>query len=164
MSAKRCFPYAAAMTAMTFLLAGQPLLAKVPTADIDGNKIKLEVASTHEQIERGLMYRTSMPEDHGMVFLFRPVNQVRFWMAHCFMPLDMLMIRDGRITRIFENVPPERDRKEAECPTYPPAVEPAIGVTEVVEVNAGYAKRHNIKEGDAVQFSLGEQKIAAPTK
>lgn len=134
--------------------------AKVPTAQIDGNKIKLEVASNEAQIRRGLMYRTAMPEDHGMVFLFRPERGVKFWMAHCFISLDMLMIKDGKIVKIFENVPPERDKPEAECPTYPSASEEPVVVSEVVEVNGGYAKRHHLKEGDAVKFSLDLKNVA----
>jgi uncharacterized membrane protein (UPF0127 family) len=139
-------------------IACLPVNAKVPTVQIGANKVKLEVAATREQIERGLMYRNSMPEDHGMVFLFHPPSGVKFWMAHCYMPLDMLMIKDGKIVRIFENVQPERDKPESECPTYPSASEPSITVDEVVEVNAGYAKRHNIKTGDGVEFSFDNRK------
>jgi hypothetical protein len=134
--------------------------AKMPTAQIGNNKIKLEVASTPAQIQRGLMYRTAMPEDNGMVFIFRPARGVRFWMAHCFIPLDMLMIKDGKIVKIFENVPPQRDLPEDQCPTYPSAKEPEVTVSEVVEVNGGYAKRHGIKEGDQVKFSLDLQRKA----
>jgi uncharacterized membrane protein (UPF0127 family) len=128
--------------------------SKTPVAQIGNNKIKLEVASTPEQIQRGLMYRTSMPEDNGMVFIFHPSHGVKFWMAHCFINLDMLMIKDGKIVKIFENVPPCKAADERECPTYPAANEPAIDVSEVVEVNGGYAKRHGIKEGDTVKFFM----------
>lgn len=138
------------------LLTISPALPAVPTAQIGKNKIKLEVASTPAQITRGLMYRTHMNEDQGMVFIFNPPQQVKFWMAHCYIPLDMLMIYNGKITRIFENVPPERDKPENECPTYPSTSEPPQPVTEVIEVNGGYAKRHNVKEGDAVTFLLGQ--------
>lgn len=139
--------------------------AKMPTVEIAGNKIKLEVASTPEQIQRGLMYRTALPEDHGMVFLFRPKTGVRFWMAHCFISLDMMMIKDGKIVRIFENVPPCKAAEERECPTYPAATEAAVEVTEVVEVNSGYAKRHGIKEGDTVKFSMnGEVGLSKKAK
>ena len=128
--------------------------AKEPTVQIDKNRIKLEVASSEAKIERGLMYRTHMAEDHGMVFLFHPPRGVKFWMAHCFISLDMLMIQDGKIVRIFENVPPQKGTPEDQCPTYPPRNEPAVVVSEVVEVNGGYAKRHGIKPGDTVKFSL----------
>jgi len=134
--------------------------AKEPEVHIGDNKIKLEVASTHEQIQRGLMYRTSLPENNGMVFLFRPTQGVRFWMAHCFISLDMMMIKDGKIVKIFENVPPCKAASEGECPTYPPAGESPIEASEVVEVNAGYSKRHGIKEGDTVKFLLKEYSSA----
>lgn len=128
--------------------------AKMPIAEIGDNKIQLEVAASEPQIRRGLMYRTALPEDNGMVFLFRPSHGVRFWMAHCFISLDMLMIKGGKIARIFENVPPCKATDESECPTYPASTEPAVEVSEVVEVNGGYAKRHGIKEGDTVKFLL----------
>jgi uncharacterized protein len=134
--------------------------ARMPIAQIGNNKIKLEVAATPAAIERGLMYRTSLPEGQGMVFLFRPPTGVRFWMANCFISLDMLMIKDGKIVKIFENVPPCKEEDTTKCPTYPNASEPRVEVTEVVEVNAGYSKRHNIKEGDTVKFFLPNGKPA----
>jgi uncharacterized membrane protein (UPF0127 family) len=138
--------------------------AKTPIAVIGDNKIKLEVASTPQQIEHGLMYRMSLPEDQGMVFLFRPPSGVKFWMAHCFISLDMLMIKDGKIVKIFENVPPCKEHDLTKCPTYPAANEPAIDVTEVVEVIAGYSKRHNVHEGDTVKFLLPNGKPAFEIK
>ncbi len=148
--------FRAALVLMSLLfLCDVSAFAKVPTVQIGDNKVKLEVASTPDQIQRGLMYRTSMAEDHGMVFLFHPGSSVKFWMAHCFITLDMLMIKDGKIVKIFENVPPCKAVDEKDCPTYPAKDEPSVDVTEVVEVNGGYSKRHGIKEGDTVGFSLG---------
>jgi uncharacterized membrane protein (UPF0127 family) len=138
--------------------------AKMPTAQIGHNKIKLEVASSPEQIARGLMYRTSMPEDNGMVFIFQPPRGVKFWMAHCYISLDMLMIKDGKIIKIFASVPPQKDTPETQCPTYPSADEAPLTVSEVVEVNGGYARRHGIKEGDAVKFCLPPEKAAPAGK
>jgi uncharacterized membrane protein (UPF0127 family) len=134
--------------------------AKMPIAQIGDNKIKLEVASSPSQIEHGLMYRTSLPEDQGMVFLFRPSSAVKFWMAHCFISLDMMMIKDGKILKIFENVPPCKETDLSKCPTYPALTENALNVTEVVEVLGGYSKRHGVKEGDTVKFLLPNGKPA----
>ena len=145
------------------LLMSTGAIAKMPTAQIGANKVKLEVASTPAQITRGLMYRQALPEDSGMVFIFHPVDAVKFWMAHCFISLDMLFINDGKIVKIFENVPPCHESDEKQCPTYPSPSEPAITVTEVLEVNGGYAKRHGIKEGDTVKFSLNGLKDGAKT-
>lgn len=141
---------------LTCLVAGviflQPAFAKTPMAEFGKSKVKLEVAQTPEQIQRGLMFRQSMPEDAGMVFLFHPPRAVRFWMFHCFISLDMIFIKDGKIAKIAANVPPCRSPKPEGCPLYP--AEGEIEVSEVVEVNSGYCKRHGIKEGDPVKFIL----------
>ena len=133
-----------------------PALAFTPTATIGkGNIVKLEIASTPEQIERGLMYRTSLADGSGMVFLFNPPRAVRFWMYHTLIPLDMCFIDKGRIVKIFENVPPCRSEDPRGCVTYP-ETDPGIYVTEVVELPGGYAKKHGIKNGDKVTFALGK--------
>lgn len=132
--------------------------AKAPTA-ILGTKhdqVKLEVAATTEQITRGLMYRTSMPEDAGMVFLFDPPQAVNFWMYHTLIPLDMIFVKNNKIVRIFENAQPCKSEKTDDCEHFPPGE--GIQVTEVVEVNGGYSKRHGLKEGDPVFFTLHPEK------
>lgn len=117
------------------------------------NVVKLEVALSDEEIQRGLMYRTSMPQDAGMVFLFRPPRPVNFWMYHTLISLDMLFVKDGKIVKIFEQVPPCKSEDPNECPTYPPRGEGVL-VSEVIEVNGGYAKAHGLKEGDPVVFDI----------
>lgn len=127
--------------------------AKMPTVKIGAsNIVKLEVAATEREIERGLMYRTSLPEDQGMVFLFHPPRPVNFWMYHTLIPLDMLFVKDGKIIKIFENVPPCKSENPKDCPTYPPAE--GLEVTEVIELVAGYAKKHEVKVGDSISFDM----------
>ncbi len=72
----------------------------LPTVKLGDQEVKLEVASSSEEIEHGLMYRTSMPETQGMVFLFHPHRPVAFWMYHTLISLDMLFVRDGKIVKI----------------------------------------------------------------
>ena len=126
--------------------------AKVPAAKIGENTVKLEIASSQAEIEKGLMFRTSMPEDQGMVFLFHPAQPVNFWMCHTLIPLDMLFVEKGKIVKIFHDVPPCKSPNCTDCPTYPAGE--GKRVTEVIEVNGGYAARHNIKEGDKVDLDL----------
>lgn len=154
----------AVLTLLATPLPTDAATARMPVAVIGDNKVKLEVASTPEEITRGLMYRMSLPEDHGMVFLFHPASKVAFWMAHCFIKLDMLMIKDGKIIKIFENVPPCREQNTENCPTYPARNESPLEVTEVVEVIGGYSKRHNVHEGDTVKFLLPNGKPAFENK
>src|SRR6516225_7899828 len=131
--------------------------ARMPVARIAGNHtVHLEVASTEAEIEHGLMYRTSLPEDCGMVFLFAPPLAVKFWMYHTLISLDMYFIHNGKIVRICQNVPPCRSENPMDCPTYPEG-ERCV-VSEVLELNGGYTKRHGIKEGDSVVFELPDSK------
>jgi len=126
--------------------------AKMPMVRLGkDNIVKVEVATTEAEIQRGLMFRTSLAQDSGMIFLFRPPRPVKFWMFNCLISLDMLFVKDGKIVKICENVPPCKSKNPNECPTYPDA---PIAVTEVVEVCAGYAKAHGLKEGDAVSFEI----------
>ena len=139
--------------AALFSPGSQALERSMPIGKIGANNtVKLEVAQTDKEIERGLMYRTSLPEDQGMVFIFSPPRPVNFWMAHCFISLDMLFVKNGKIIKIFENVPPCHAQNERDCPTYPAGA--GIEVSEVVELSAGYSKRHNVKVGDTVTFAM----------
>lgn len=145
-----------------FLFSIPAAQGKMPMVEIGKNKVKVEVAQTRAQIERGLMFRTSMPEDHGMIFLFRPPRPVRFWMFNCNISLDMMFIRDGKIVKISHDVPPCKSQKPDECPLYPKEGE--IEASEVLEVNAGYCERHGVKEGDTVKFTLPDAGTAGGAK
>lgn len=127
--------------------------AKMPMVDIGGKaKVTLEVASTEPEITRGLMYRTSLAPDAGMVFLFRPNREVNFWMYNTLIPLDMLFVKNGRIIKLLADVQPCPSKNPQDCPIYPGGH--GVDVSEVIELAAGYAKQHGIKEGDAVNFNL----------
>ncbi len=140
-------------TILLMLILVTPVWSTMPSARIGNNLVKLEVATTPEQIERGLMYRTSLAPDSGMVFIFHPARPVKFWMYHTLIPLDMCFVYQGRIVKIFENVQPCHSEDPRQCPTYPQE-DPGINVTEVIEVAGGYAKSHGIKEGDKVTYEL----------
>jgi len=67
----------------------------------------------------------------------------------------MCFVLNGRIVKIFEDVPPCRSEDPNGCITYPGDGE-GIDVSEVVELSAGYVKKHGIKEGDKVDFKLNK--------
>lgn len=147
-------------TSWVLALAGLIIFSWVALADIQmplariagKNLVKIEVASTQAEIERGLMYRTSLPAEAGMVFLFNPPRPVKFWMYHTLIPLDMLFVLNGRIVKICSDVPPCRSESPSDCPTYPEGS--TLLASHVIELNAGYARHHGIKEGDTVSFEL----------
>lgn len=103
----------------------------------------LEVAATDEEKQRGLMNRSNLPSNRGMVFVFRPERKVTFWMKDTLIPLDMIFINRGKIVNIAKNALPNQTTI-----LYPSQED----VTEVVEVNGGFAEQHNVKVGDLIIF------------
>lgn len=106
-----------------------PLTAKV---QINNVEILLEVAKTPEDQAQGLMFRTELAGDRGMLFIFDEPRVARFWMKNTLIPLDMIFLRDGRIKRIIANVPP---CQADPCPVYGPLTD----VDQVLELKAGQA-------------------------
>ncbi len=105
----------------------------------------VEMATNDAERSRGLMYRKSMPEGHGMLFDFQTEQPVSFWMHNTYIPLDMIFIRaDGRILRVAENATPMSDNLI-------PSGGPVRGVLEVI---AGTARKLHIAAGDRVTGSF----------
>jgi uncharacterized membrane protein (UPF0127 family) len=108
----------------------------------DGRKtFTVETATTREQRDRGLMFRTHLTERHGMLFDFGQDQEVRMWMKDTLIPLDMIFIEaDGRIHRI------ERDAKPGSLDL----ISSDGPVRSVLELNAGSAGRYGIEPGDRI--------------
>ncbi len=101
--------------------------------------LQVQVADTDERRQVGLMYRQSMPETEGMLFIFQQVRPVPFWMKNTVMPLDILFVGpDGRVLNIARNTTP-----------FSLASIPSDGPTRaVLELNAGASARLGIDVGD----------------
>jgi uncharacterized membrane protein (UPF0127 family) len=104
-------------------------------------KFAVEIAIDDAQREQGLMYRTRMPADAGMLFIYPQAQAVAMWMKNTLMPLDMVFIStDGRIRNIRERAVPQSL-----------AIVPSDGpVKAALELNAGTVERLGIKPGDKV--------------
>jgi uncharacterized membrane protein (UPF0127 family) len=112
----------------------------------DHSAIIVEVASDDATREQGLMYRDHMADDRGMVFLFAQAGEYPFWMKNTLIPLDMIwMDADHRIVHIAHNVPP---CKADPCPNYPPNAK----ASSVLELAAGVAAKHHLRDGDVLRF------------
>jgi uncharacterized membrane protein (UPF0127 family) len=131
---------------------GLLLLAIVPcaacTAENDGrlplrigqNAFQVEVAATPQQRERGLMGRTQLPANEGMLFVFERAAQPCFWMRNTPLPLSIAFIDDtGRITNLA-NMQPQTDVQH--CPT--------TKVRYALEVQQGEFQRRGIVAGAQV--------------
>jgi uncharacterized protein len=119
-----------------------PITAK---ADINGKIIELEVAQTPEQQAMGLMYRSSLEENRGMLFPFAQPLIARFWMKNVSIPLDMIFLKDGIVKAVLLNVPP--------CAVEPcPVYGPDTMINQVIELAGGRAQELGVKAGDKIKI------------
>jgi len=116
----------------------------IQTTNAGAARVWVEIARTQEEQARGLMYRPSMPQDHGMLFLFPDETDHAFWMKNTYIPLDMIFIGgDGRIAGIHPKATP---LSEAPISVGRPA-------KWVLEVNGGWAEKHGVAAGDTVALT-----------
>jgi uncharacterized protein len=126
-------------------------LAQFPKAELTietakgPQKFSVEVATTPEQMEQGLMFRKSLAPDAGMIFDFKTPQPAMMWMKNTLIPLDMLFVdAQGRIVNIHERaVPGSLETIGSGAP-----------VRAVIELNGGTASRLGIKPGDRVLYPI----------
>ena len=112
---------------------------------INGAEISVEIAATPEKRDKGLSERKSLPENQGMLFLFEEPDYYSFWMKDTLIPLDFIWIRDGKVVGITQNIKPEDYQP-------PQVLAPKEKVNAVLEVNAGFVEKFNIKVGNKIIF------------
>ncbi|HCF56414.1 MAG TPA: DUF192 domain-containing protein [Myxococcales bacterium] len=118
-------------------------IARVLAADGRELPVEVEIASNDRDRARGLMFRKSMPEMAGMIFVFPEEGYQSFWMRNTYLPLDMLFIAaDGAVVGIVENAEP--------LTTTPRAVDAESKL--VLEVNGGWCSRNGVRRGDKVRL------------
>jgi len=105
-------------------------------------QVRVEIADTAEKQQQGLSDRATLPENQGMYFPMVSTARHTFWMNRMHFPLDIIWIREEKIVDISENVPYPL---EGETPI---AVSPKEPADAVLEVNADFTEKYNIKIGD----------------
>jgi uncharacterized membrane protein (UPF0127 family) len=106
----------------------------------------LEYATLPTELQKGLKYRTHLERDRGMLFnLNKVVNNASIWMYKVKVPLDIIFIYQGRVTKVVYNAPPCHQQP---CPIYTVPV-----ATHVLELPSGAAKNSNIKISEKLNFS-----------
>ena len=126
---------------------------RLPTTPLtlpSGRRISIEVAGTEIQRSIGMMWRTRVPRDTGMLFVFDDEAQQSFWMKNTLVDLDMVFM-DGerRITSIAANVP----RSHPDTPEDRVAVRTGFG-RYVLELPAGATAGYELAVGLQVRFNL----------
>jgi len=139
-----CSPQAPAQNAPVDARA-QKGLQEIPLTIASGKTVHhftVEVAATPDEQERGLMFRRELAPNHGMIFPYKPPQEVGFWMKNTWIPLDIVFIRsDGTIVRITHAQPMDL--------TPLPSGEP---ISAVLEIAGGRAAQLGIKEGDIAHW------------
>jgi len=107
------------------------------------HRYTVEIATTNGERAKGLMFRRSLPEDSGMLFIYDPPQPVGMWMRNTYIPLDMVFINDeGTVRRVEANTEPFSTD----------LINSGGDVAAVLELNAGQAAKIGVRPGDQVIF------------
>jgi uncharacterized membrane protein (UPF0127 family) len=104
----------------------------------------VEIASTQEQQEKGLMDRMEMCDNQAMLFVYSEPEYLSFWMKNTYLSLDIIFINEeGVVDSIYANTTPQRL-----LPTYNSQNQ----CKYVLEAKAGFSRRNNLKPGDKLEL------------
>ena len=107
--------------------------------------VRVEIAETEAQRQRGLMGRTSIEEDAGMLFVWPEDTSSGFWMKDTPLRLSIAFISvEGRILRMFDMEPCTADP----CPVY----DPGMSYRMALEVRQGALDRQGVRVGDRARL------------
>jgi uncharacterized membrane protein (UPF0127 family) len=107
-------------------------------------EITVELARTDEERAQGLMFRKTLPDGQGMLFVFDRDQQLSFWMKNTVIPLSIAFIAsDGHILEIKDMQPNDLN-----------SVKSSRSVRYALEVPQGWFDRVNVKAGDVVQLTI----------
>lgn len=134
--------------AAALVLAGSASAAPsvVPLTLPSGRVLQVEVMVEDADRAMGLMFRPSLAEDRGMLFVFSELDFHGIWMKNCRFPIDIVWLdEERRVVHLAESTPP---CKRDPCPVY----EPLRRAAYVVELSAGLARREKVVLGAALSF------------
>lgn len=133
---------------IVFVYVLRPTLAPCnpPTVRLpDGKRITVELAISQEEKSQGLGFRSSLPKNHGMLFLFDSPGIYPFWMKDTLIPLDILWLNHGQIVEITT--------LESQSSEIIPSHQPSQAADSVLEINAGEAERLGLATGQTLHFT-----------
>lgn len=109
---------------------------------VGGHPVTVEVADDDAERQRGLMHRDSLPDDHGMLFVYESERLLSFWMRNTRIALDVAFIdRSGRIVDIQQMEPMTDQTHTSRAPAL-----------YALEMSLGWFEGHGVEVGDAVEF------------
>ena len=115
----------------------------------NGKTIYAEVMMRPADMLRGMMFRDSLPADHGMLFVHGGPGKYPYWMHNVKIPLDIIwMDPQRRVVEISENTPPCKENSALACPNYGGKENAQF----VLELNGGGAAKNGIIVGSRIEF------------
>lgn len=115
----------------------------------NGFKVRAEVMTHPQDMMRGMMFRNSLEEGRGMLFLHAEPGLYPYWMYQVRIPLDILWLdRDGRIVEVAPDTPPCPSKSAMECPNYGGTKE----ALTILELPAGSIAKHGLRVGDRLRL------------
>ena len=136
-------PAAEATTESVHPVSGLKVIPLTVTGQGGTHTFRVELAETPEAQRKGLMFRTELPDDEGMIFPYDGTTAQSFWMKNTPLPLDIIYVGpDGRISNIAAMTEPYSLE-----PVY--SVGPVLGV---LELRGGLAAELGIEPGDKVEW------------
>ncbi len=110
---------------------------------IDNSLLNIEIADSDEERSKGLMFRESLDENSGMLFVFDVERPVSFWMKNTLIPLSIAYIdKRGKILEIYDLEPLSTEPKASK----------RSSILYALEVNQGYFENNNITVGDYIKL------------
>ncbi len=151
------------LIAVTFWLVAVGIAANAACApdiirlrgDWGQTQFQVEIADTDETRAQGLMFRESLPQFAGMVFVYPRPHRARFWMKNTLIPLDMLFLDASGVVRRIHSMAEPRSLA---------VIEGGPGITVVLEINGGLAEKLGIAEGSQARYpAFGDDAVWACT-
>jgi uncharacterized protein len=133
----------AALLLLPLCFAAMPAAAQLPeiALTINGHALTAEVAATTETRTQGLMHRRMLPENRGMLFVFRETGSHAMWMMNTYIPLSVAFLDEsGRIINIADMQPHTQDSHGATKPA-----------KYALEMNQGWFAKRGVKPGTRVE-------------
>lgn len=106
--------------------------------NVGGTHLKVEVADTPQSLSNGLMYRSALPDEQGMIFILGPAEQASFWMKNTKIPLSIGFIDGNSILKEVHDMQPFDERTTRSATS---------DICYAVEVNQGWFQKHHVDPG-----------------
>jgi uncharacterized membrane protein (UPF0127 family) len=142
------------LTGFTYVLSvsgvGEKQASFIDETGSEKAEITYETAISSEEKKSGLMNRTELDQNHGMIFVYDNADIRSFWMKNTLIPLDIIFLDSNKQIINIEKAYPEPNTPDSELERY----RSDAPAQYVIEVNQNFTDRHGIEQGDRVEFSI----------